>query len=456
MKRLAESFRDPSGFLFYNEGRLYRQINACYQSHYDLLMSSGLYRELVNEGLLVSHEEITLDKATPPDAYKIIKPELVPFISHPYEWCFSQLKDAALVTLAIQKKALRHNMILKDASAYNVQFKGVQPIFIDSLSFEKYVEGEPWVAYRQFCQHFLAPLTLMSQKDYRLIGLLKNYIDGIPLDLASCLLPWGSHLNFSTLMHIHLHAKSQIAFSNKPVTTSMKISRLQLIAMIDSLERAIVKTRWNPGQTEWGDYYKETNYSSAAFCNKQEVIRRWLADARPGVVWDVGANTGVFSRLARDSGALTVAFDSDMLAVEKNYLDCRRQKVERMIPLVMDLTAPSPAVGWAEEERPSLLDRAPADLLMALALIHHLAISNNVPLSNIASFFSRCAKFAIVEFVPKSDSQVQRLLASRRDVFYDYTQEAFERAFEVYFEVMDCVPICDSDRKLYLMKGRSG
>jgi len=193
---VASSFRDPSGFVFWQDGAIYRQINTIYKEDYDRLMTSGLHKALVEEGLIVSHEEVALQSAAPQVAYKVIRPDQVPFISYPYEWSFSQLKGAALATLRIQRKALDFGMSLKDCSAYNMQFMKGKPVFIDTLSFEKYQEGSPWVAYRQFCQHFLAPLALMSHRDSRLGQLLRIHLDGVPLDLASKLLPRRTHFSF--------------------------------------------------------------------------------------------------------------------------------------------------------------------------------------------------------------------------------------------------------------------
>jgi hypothetical protein len=203
------SFRDPAGFLFYLKKKLYRQVNQSYKEDYDLLIDSGLYQKLVEQEALIPHQEVDILFPQPLNGYKVIQPEFIPFISYPYEWSFSQLKDAALTTLKIQKIAFQHGMSLKDSSAFNIQFHMGKPLFIDTLSFEKYKEGEPWVAYRQFCQHFLAPLTLMSRRDIRLGQLLRIYIDGIPLDLAASLLPFSTRLNMSVYMHIVFHGKIQ-------------------------------------------------------------------------------------------------------------------------------------------------------------------------------------------------------------------------------------------------------
>jgi len=452
---LPSSFRDPSGFLFRHEGRLLRQVNARYARDYDLLNSSGLYDLLVEKSLLVPHVEAPVDLARHGGAYKVIEPDLVPFVSYPYEWCFSQLKDAALATLRIQKLALKKGMILKDASAYNIQFHRGKPMLIDTLSFTAYNEGEPWVAYRQFCQHFLAPLALMALRDVRLSSLLRSNIDGVPLDLASSLLPWRTRLVPGLLMHIHAHASSQKKHEDsRKAARTAKVSRNALTGILDSLRGSIRKLQWRPGGTEWGDYYNDTNYSDESLQLKREMVGAQLDRTDATVVWDVGANNGYFSRVASERGLWTVASDIDPTAVEQNWQVCKQEKEQNLLPLLMDLTNPSPALGWAHRERMAFLERGPADAVLALALIHHLAISNNVPLDRLAEFFAAAGTWLIIEFVPKSDSQVQRLLATREDVFPDYHLEGFETVFSRLFEIVAKEPIPGSERTLFLLRQR--
>jgi len=449
---IPSSFRDPSGMLFLLKGLIYRQINKIYKENFDHLIHSGLYQTLENEELLIPHQEADIGYAITEDAYKIIKPELVGFISYPYEWCFSQLKDAALTTLKIQKRSLGFGMSLKDCSAYNIQFKKGKPLLIDTLSFEKYEEGKPWVAYRQFCQHFLAPLALMSYKDIRLNQLFRIYIDGIPLDLASSFLPLRSWLRFFLLSHIHLHAKSQKHFADKTVNTSgHKMSQRAFLGLVESLESAVKGLRWSPQKSEWADYYEDTNYSPLAFNQKKQLVAEFLDRINPKTVWDLGANVGIFSRISSDKGISTISFDIDPAAVEKSYLECVDQGETNLLPLLLDLTNPSPGIGWDNRERISFLERGQADTVLALALIHHLAISNNLPLPKIADFFGKICNSLVIEFVPKSDSQVQRLLSTREDIFGDYTQKAFENTFKEYFSIQSSEKIKDSDRTLYLM-----
>jgi len=417
------------------------------------LMDSGLYEKLVKASLLIPHVEADQAPAESGAAFKVIQPERVPFISYPYEWSFSQLKDAALATLAIQKRAMKLDMSLKDASAYNIQFVRGKAVLIDTLSFEIYKEGEPWVAYKQFCQHFLAPLALMAYRDVRLSQLLRVYIDGVPLDLASELLPAKTKFNFGLLTHIHIHAGAQKRYSDKVVAPRKGgMNRQALTGLIESLEGAIKKLTWKPAGTEWGDYYENTNYTDSAFEHKKQLVKEWSAEKKPALVWDLGGNTGVFSREAASSGAFTVSFDIDPAAVEQNYRTAKTKKEKNILPLVLDLTNPSPALGWDNSERDSFGARGPADMALALAVIHHLAISNNVPLLQLANFFAARCKWLVIEFVPKSDSQVQKLLTSREDIFSHYTREDFETAFSARFVIHKSESVRDSERTLYLME----
>jgi hypothetical protein len=456
--RSAGSFRDPSGFVFFRDETVFRQVNQVYKPHYDRLVSSGLSERLVSSGLTIPQQETDEMPFMPETAYKTVKPEKIDFISYPYEWCFSQLKDAALLTLRIQKEALKDGMSLKDASAYNIQFRQGKPVLMDTLSFESYEEGRPWVAYRQFCQSFLAPLALMRYKDLRLSRLASVFMDGVPLDMASHLLPMRTMLKPSLFIHIHAHAKSQAYYADKPeakAETKRHFSRLAMMGLIDSLESAVRGMKFPKVRTEWGDYMDSTNYSPAAMDHKKKTVAAFLGKCPKGIAWDVGANTGVFSRIAAESGMKVISMDMDPVAVERNYCECKERQENGVLPLVMDLTNPSPGIGWADEERNSLLSRGPADTVLALALVHHLAISNNVPLAMVAEFFGKVGRNLIIEFVPKNDSQVQRLLASREDVFTDYSEKVFEKEFSKVFRLHEKECITDSHRILYMMERKA-
>lgn len=455
-EKVSGSFRDPSGFMFRHEGILYRQVNLHYRQEYDLLMASGLYEQLTKSRALIPHTEESTDLAPVAEiAYKVIRPQTVGFISYPYEWSFDQLKDAAILTLAIARRALEYGMALKDASAYNVQFHEGRPIFIDTLSFEKYEEGLPWVAYRQFCQHFLAPLALMASKDVRLLQLLRVNIDGIPLDLASSLLPTSTRLNLGLSSHIHLHASSQKKYADKEVSQAEvkgKFSRGAMETLIESLLSTVRALKVKEINTEWADYYQANNYTEASFEAKRAVVKDFISKVAPQTVWDLGGNTGEFSRAASELGIPTVSMDIDPGAVQQNYQLVKKNKEKNMLPLVMDLTNPSPALGWRNQERQSLRERGEASLIMALALIHHLAIANNVPLRDVADFFADLGPYLVIEFVPKEDSQVARLLASRLDIFPNYTLEGFKQAFQARYTILEEHPVEGSKRTLLLMR----
>jgi hypothetical protein len=454
-QRIASSFRDPDGFAFLDNGTLYRQINPSYKDNYALLINSGLYENLVDSGYLIPHEEVGLKHIQSDLGYKIIRPEPIWFISYPYEWCFSQLKEAALLTLKIQKMALEFGMTLKDGSAYNIQFRRGKAVLIDTLSFEAYREAQLWFPYQQICQHFIAPLALMSYSDVRLNQLLRVYIDGIPLDLASSLLPFKTKLNFGLFSHIHLHAKSQRRFANKEISGSgYKLKRSHLISLIDNLEVVINGLRCKGQFWDNSNYYDVTSYSAKAFEEKKQLVSTFLERINPKSIWDLGANSGLFSRIASEKGIQVVSFDCNHSAVEKNYAECAKRKEVNILPILLDLVNPSPGIGWNNQERMSLIERGPAEAALVLALIHHLAIANNLPFSLIADFLANICNFLIIEFIPQDDPQVQKLILTREYIFSNYNQSVFEKEFSEYFIIEASIVISDSKRIIYLMKRR--
>ena len=454
------SFKDPGGFVFSSDGVIHRQVNASFADSYGRLMKSGLYESLVRDGLMVAHEEVPLRLPGAPPALTVLRPDQVPFISYPYEWCFSQLKAAALLTLKIQRRAIARGMVLRDASAYNVQFVGTRPTFIDTLSFGEYIEGLPWSAYRQFCQHFLAPLALRARTHHSLGDLARVHIDGIPLDLTAKLLPFRSRFSPGLLMHVHLHGWStRKALDEVSPVRSVKgrMGRAAMLGLIDGLERTVTNLQYNRSSTLWSTYSAHLNYSAAAQDHKYRIVDEMIdaAAARSPLrmAWDPGANTGRYSRLTAGRVAHVVSFDGDHASVEQNLAESR-DGGHAILPLVQDLTNPTATGGWNGSERRSLFERGPADLALALALVHHLAIGSNVPLDSVAAFFRRICRYLIVEFVPKEDSQVQRMLTLRDDVFAGYTQQFFEQAFAGHFSIVRSVPIEGTVRTLYLMERR--
>ena len=454
--RDGASFRDPSGFVFWRDGRPYRQIQPAFAAEWDAFEASAFKRRLVDEGRLIGHETVERSLAATPGAHAVIRPDPIDFISYPWEWTFGELRDAALLTLDVQLAAIAAGWTLRDASAFNVQFQRGRPILIDSLSFEPLEDGAPWVAYGQFCEQFLAPLALAARRDVRLVGLLRTGPDGVPLDLASRLLPWRTRLDFGLLSHLHLHARAQArhaaADDGGRGAQRASLSRTRLEGLVQNLRSTTAALDWRPAGTEWADYAEHTSYRERAAADKDRLVEGFVREVPGDRVWDLGANTGRFSRIAADAGKRVIALDIDPAAAERHYRAVRDAGREDILPLVADVANPSPALGWAGRERRSLLERADADVVLALALVHHLAIARNVPLPMLLDLLADLAPWAIVEFVPKADPMVGRLLATRRDVFPEYHLEGFRAAVASRFEVVREAPLSDSERVLFLLR----
>lgn len=444
----VSSFRDPAGYIYYENNKIYRRINKCYFKQYDYLMKSGLYDELTDKGYLVKHKKVKKTKD-----YIVIEVEKIPFISYPYEWCFEELKDAAILTLKIQKIALKYDMILKDASGYNVNFLRGKAIFIDTLSFDFYEEGSPWGAYGQFCRHFMAPLLLMRYVDEGCNSLLKNYIDGIPIPLANNILKGRG--GFASRQHIKWHSKAILRNNDSSLEgKKVNISKTSIINMVDMMIRQINKLGRKNVITEWDKYYDNTNYSDNADKCKIKLVNNYLKSIKFGsddIIWDLGANDGKYSRISA-SISNVISFDIDINVVNRNYTLVKNNNEANILPLVLDLTNPSPAIGFGCMERKSLNNRSPVKCVMALALIHHISISNNVPFIQVAEWFSKLGEYLIIEFVPKNDSQVEKLLKTRDDIFDWYDEDNFEKCFSKYFEIVKKNNIQDSMRVIYLMR----
>ena len=452
--RDAASYRDPHGFVFRRYGVLLRQVNAAAAADWQAFTQSGLAEFLTSKRWLIPHEEVPLHLAAEESAIAVIRPELVGFISYPYEWTFSQLKDAALLTLDVQQAALDKGMSLRDASAFNVQFVNARPILIDTLSFEITKAGRPWIAYRQFCEHFLAPLALMALRDPALGSLLRPYLEGVPLDLASRLLPTRTRLSPGLAAHIHLHARAQRSAQKAtewPMNRSRRAGNDANPAVRTDRAPAVHRSEARcaaPGTT-WAHYGdRPHSYSAEATEAKRRLADEMLRSAAGERVWDLGANTGEFSRIAAAQGKSVLAIDADWAAAERHYRSLSERGETHILPLVADLAAPSPALGWGLEERRSLLDRADADVVLALAVVHHLAIGRNVPLPQIGALLARLGAETIVEFVPKSDLMVREMLASREDVFPTYDLPTFRSTLAATHEILREERIPGSERTL--------
>lgn len=452
------SFRDTDARIVIYNGKILRIVYNSYKEHYQKLEDSGLLNELHKEKLLINHSEFNASELLEEDfdkksIFKIIQPENIPFISYPFEWSFTQLKAAALLTLEIQLKSLKKGLSLKDATAYNVQLLNGSPIFIDTTSFEIYQEGSPWVAYKQFCQYFLAPLLFYKYDNYSLVKLLWSNIDGIPLSAISKALPFSSKFNFFIWTHIHYHAKLELKYKNDSSikTSNIRLSKSKLEAFLLFLKSGIENIKLPDSQTEWSNYYNTFSYSDTSFDQKKKLVNEYLLKSNSKNVLDVGCNEGEFSIIASNHAELVVAVDFDYLVIDKFHRFLKKSNIKNIIPLVIDFSNPTPSIGWINKERQSFYERAKFDTVLALAVIHHLAIGNNVPLQKIAELFYSLCENLIIEFVPKNDSQTQKLLITKKDIFYDYTLANFKNEFQKYFSIVNFQKINESDRVLFLM-----
>lgn len=452
MRPLPSSYRDNAGFVFEHNGNVYRYIHPRYLSAYHQLMQSGLYTELTAKGWLIPHTEIA-DGApfNYPDG-KVIFPEQIPFISYPYEWGFAMWQHAALLTLNIATAALKNNMFLKDATPFNIQFLKGKPVFIDTLSFENYEEGKPWIAYRQFCESFLAPLLLMHychQDSYKLLMLYPN---GIPLEILITLLPKKCKWNLNAYLHIYLQSK--ISSTKNKSSAAFHFSKQKQEILLKGLTGFVQKLSVKKTKTTWDDYYTGTILGQQYLDTKTKLVQSFLTDIDFKTVIDLGANDGYFSLLFQNTDKEIIAVDADANCINNLYIKIRRDNITNILPLIITLNNPSPAIGWNNEERDAFIKRSKSKqgLVLALALVHHLAIACNVPLGLIANWLAPMSNYLLIEFVPKQDEKVQLLLQNRQDIFDDYTQTNFEAVFSKHFKIILQEKINGTDRILYLMK----
>ena len=450
---LAASYRDNAGFVFEQDGLFYRCINKTYFPHYDHLLQSGLYKELIDIGRLISHTEIdkSLFQLANDINVKIILPDQLPFISYPYEWSFDMWKDAAIVTLKVMEVAMAKGMILKDATPFNIQFYNGRPVFIDTLSFEIYEEGKPWIAYRQFCECFLSPLLLMHYGHRDMAKFFMAYPEGIPLEITKTLLPLKSRFNLHVYMHVWMQSKV-IAKTKKAASSANDFSFKKLQILIKGLLEFVSGWNIKKEKSTWDDYYTDTILGNQYLLQKKSLVLNFCELISFENVIDLGANDGYFSWLLKDQANNIIAVDFDSNCVNELYKKTRKEKVKNINPLVATLNTPSPTIGWANTERSSLTHRLNADLILALALVHHLAISNNVPLLKIAEWFAGMGRYLLIEFVPKEDEKVKQLLLHRTDIFSEYDVANFKKDFGNYYNFIQELKVGDTGRVLFLME----
>ncbi len=454
------SFRDPAGQVFSRDGKIYRSIFTPGVSAYERARDAGIYTELIATGLLLPHEEISPGNDIPEETVYCLQHPTLPFVSYPWEWTFSMLKDAALLHLDIMERLLPKGFWLRDASAFNVQYDKQRLRLIDTLSIGQRVPDSPWVAYRQFCSHFLAPLAMAAYGDIRMLGLWRNSIDGYPLDLAVNSLPaWRRYIP-RLFMHLTMHARLQQSADRKEdigkhaTTGNARVSDLGLLGIVRSLRRTIEKIHWKRSSKIWEAYSDIRTYQMEDVSAKTEFIHKIMQRLKPQMVWDLGANIGEFSLIAASNGAFVVSIEGDPACSEHLYQKLSQEHIkDSVLPITMDIANPSPSLGWDSCERLSLKERGPTDILLALALIHHLVFSSSIPLSRIAGWFASLARYVIVEFVPPTDPMVRKILQNRGTEHLPYNKDVFLSSFGALFNFED-QKVLKNARTLYFCKRR--
>ncbi len=449
--------------MFHRGDRVFRTVTEAAAAEYEFVRDTGLLAALVEAGLALPAAPVGAEVLGPAAAgarHVLEQPKLA-FISYPYEWPFEALKAAALAHLEVQLTALDQGVTLTDASAYNMQFDGPRPVFIDCLSFRRYRDGEFWTGHRQFCEQFLNPLLLRALVGVPHNGWYRGTQEGITAAELDRLLPLRRKLSWRVLTHVSLQSALQRAGDKdgaEAVARTARGRRLPRAAyrrMLERLHAWIARLRpADRGRTQWADYAASHNYDAQEAAAKKAFVAGFASEVKPRLLWDLGCNTGDYAKTALEAGAArAVGFDLDHGALDAAFLRARAEDLA-FLPLLMDAANPSPNQGWAERERRGLRERAPADAVLALAFVHHLAIGRNVPLAEIATWLAELAPAGVVEFVPKSDPMVRRLLALREDIFADYGEETFVAALEKRARIVASETVTASGRRLIRFQRR--
>jgi hypothetical protein len=459
------SFRDRDSRVVVAPDAVYRALSGTGADDWRALANSPLLERLTSDGSLIGTEEVgpaALGEAAadilPEGTETVLRHERVPFVSYPYEWSFGMLRDAALLQLDIELASLDEGLTLKDATPYNVQFRGSAPVFIDVGSFERLREGEPWTGYRQFCMLFLYPLLLQAYKEIPFQPWLRGAIDGITPTEAARFFNFRDRFRRGVLTHVALHARLERRYEARDtgeVKEELKKKKIRTELIKTNVRKLVSKLSWKAGDTAWTNYRQDCTYSDADAEQKAAFVREAVASARPGLTWDMGCNDGAYSRIAAEHSEYVVAFDYDQATVDALYRSLQADDERRILPLVANLADPSPGLGWRGLERRTLEDRGTPDLVLALALVHHVSITANIPLAEFLDWLRELDATVVIEFPKREDPMVKRLLSGKREGSNaDYQLETFERLLGERFDVERTESLPSGTRNLYLAHPR--
>jgi ribosomal protein L11 methylase PrmA len=450
------SFRDPGGRIYWLGDRVLRTVMPQAVVDFDYVESTGIVASLVKKGMLIGQQRrpvSLIGEAGAGAAYVLEHPRL-DFVSYPYEWSFRALQSAALLQLDLYLEALQHGVTLSDATAYNIQFDGARPVFIDRLSFRRYVDGQFWLGHRQFCEQFLNPLLLRSIFGIPHNAWYRGSPEGIGAAELSALLSLRRKLSWRVLTNVVMQGSLQKTKSSdaqrRVERGKLRFPKAAFVRLLRSLRSWIESL--HPADrrpTTWQEYSRQNSYRDSEAEAKRKFVARFVSEHRPRMVWDIGCNTGDYSMTALQAGARSaIGFDFDQGALDLAF-DRARSERSCFLPLFLDVTNPAPDQGWSQAERRGLGGRAAADAVLALALIHHVAISKNVPLERVVAWLTSLAPTGVIEFVPKNDPMVVELLSLREDIFPDYNEELFVRSLQQRARIVASETVSASGRKLF-------
>ncbi len=481
------SFRDRESRVFYRDGRVLRFLSRPALDDWRALAASSFFDRLQAAGKIVSTRELSTGETVAGEApageapageapaggagdavelappwVAVLEHDRIPYISYPYEWSFSMLRDAALLQLDLLLAALDDDMILKDSSSYNVQWQGPRPVFIDITSFERRTEGDPWVGYLQFCQLFLYPLLRTAHRDIPFRPWLRGAIDGILPEECNRVFSWRDRLRPGVFTDVYLQAALHARTADKKGNLRGDLRKVGfrkelIVHNVRRLRKIVRKLAWRRQSSEWSSYAETSSYDRQNLEIKERFVAAAAARQRWPLAWDLGANTGAFSRIVAEHAGTVVALDADHLAVDRLYSRLEAEGPANVLPLLMNLADPSPALGWRHRERKALAERPAPRLTLCLALIHHLAITANVPVDEIVDWLGSLGSHLVIEFVTKDDAMVKKLLQNKDDIYHDYEIDSFEESLGKRFNIVEKQSFHGGTRALYFAspRGRS-
>ena len=458
------SYRDRDGRVLYLDGEVHRLLSPRALADWEALSETAFFAELVDEGKVVRTETLTHPGprlAAAADAWGgVLRHERIRWVSYPYEWSFSMLKRAALLQLELMRRALAEGFVLKDASAYNVQWRGAKPVFIDVPSFQRLEPGEPWVGYLQFCRLFLYPLMLTAYKGVSHQSWLRGSLDGIAPDECARLFGKLDLLRPGVFADVYLQSRLQRAAADSDTSVRQEVkasgfSSGMILNNVERLTRLVRRLEWSAARSTWSEYASEHGYDDADQRAKERFVAEALDRREWSLVWDLGSNTGAYSKMAAERADYVVAMDADHLAVERFFRELEKNGPANVLPLVVDLSDPSPGLGWRWLERRTPVDRGLPDLVLFLALVHHVVLGANVPLDELVAWLAGLSEHLLIEWVDRDDPMVGRLLLNKEDLFVDYERDNFERLLEERFEILSRRELGSGTRVLYFARVRT-